>query len=207
MGHRMVYFLLLRIKGHRCLLNVIDEITGFGSFIFSMLAYIIKYLSVIMLPVYIYYKDDTFLYKTGLFHAHTSHSLRVSIPIVKYVKNGHIIFGSAINAERAAWSSQKDIPFAGVDGSHHTRVCPVAIGRMVAEISARDCIRVRQFLQFLRILVWAFHVLRQWGKGLSCSSCNAAVMHLSDPASPHCTPIVYHLRRVKISALYSQTYA
>ena len=58
---------------------------------------------VIMLPVYTYYKDDTFLYKTGSFHAFMFHSLRVPIQIVKYVKNRHIIFASAINAERAAW--------------------------------------------------------------------------------------------------------
>ena len=36
------------------------------------------------------HKDDTFLYKTGLFHAFMSLSLRVPIQILKYVKNGHI---------------------------------------------------------------------------------------------------------------------
>ena len=72
-------FLLLLIKGHRCLLNVIDQTTGSGSFIFSRLAYIIRYVYVIMLPAYIYYKDDTFLYKTDLFHAFMFHSLQVPI--------------------------------------------------------------------------------------------------------------------------------
>ena len=41
---------------------------------------------VIMLPIYIYYKDGIFLYKTCLFHAFMSRSLRVPIQIVKYVK-------------------------------------------------------------------------------------------------------------------------
>ena len=57
----------------------------------------------IMLSVYIYHKDSTFLYKTGLFHAFMSHSLRVPVQIVKYVKNGHFIFGSAIKVARGAW--------------------------------------------------------------------------------------------------------
>ena len=56
-----------------------------------------------MLPIYIYHKDGTFLYKTGLFHAFMSNSLRVPIQIWKYVKNGHIIFGGAINVARVAW--------------------------------------------------------------------------------------------------------
>ena len=77
---------------------------------------------------------------------------------------------------------------------------------MVAEMSTRDCIRVWQFLQFLRILVWAFPVIRQWGKGLSCNSCQAFVMHLDNLALPYCTPLVYHLRRVNILALYSQQF-
>ena len=57
----------------------------------------------IMLPAYIYHKDGTFLYKTGLFHAFMSHSLRVPVQIMKYVKNGHFIFGSAIKVAREAW--------------------------------------------------------------------------------------------------------
>ena len=56
-----------------------------------------------MLPIYIYRKDGTFLYKTGLFHAFMSDSLRVPVQIVKYVKNGHFIFGSAIKVAREAW--------------------------------------------------------------------------------------------------------
>ena len=58
---------------------------------------------VIILPVYINHKDCTFLYKTDLFHAFMSNSLRVPAQIVKYVKNGHVIFGRAINVARAAW--------------------------------------------------------------------------------------------------------
>ena len=56
-----------------------------------------------MFPVYIYHEDGTFLYKTGVFHAFMSDRLRVPIQIVKCVKNGHTIFGSAINVARAAW--------------------------------------------------------------------------------------------------------
>ena len=56
-----------------------------------------------MLSVYIYHKDGTFLYNTGLFHAIMSNSLRVPVQIVKYVKNGHFIFGSAIKVAREAW--------------------------------------------------------------------------------------------------------
>ena len=56
----------------------------------------------IMLPVYIYHKDGTFLNKTGLFHASMSHSLRVPVHIVKYVKNGHFIFRGAIKFAREA---------------------------------------------------------------------------------------------------------
>ena len=96
--------------------------------------------------------------------------------------------------------------FSSPHDSHHTRVCPVAIVHMVAEISGRDCTHVRQFLQFQRILLWVFHVLKQWGKCLSCSSCHALVMHLSDLALPHCTPLVCQLHRVKISALCSQRF-
>ena len=58
---------------------------------------------VIMLPDYIFHKDGTFLYKTGLCSAVMSHSLRVRIQIVKFVTNEHIIFGSAINVARVAW--------------------------------------------------------------------------------------------------------
>ena len=49
-----------------------------------------------MLPIYIYHKEGTFLYKTGLFHALMSHCLGAQTQMVKYVKNGHVIFGSAI---------------------------------------------------------------------------------------------------------------
>ena len=56
-----------------------------------------------MLPAYIHHKDGTFLYKIGLFHTLMPHSLRVPIQIVKYFKNGHIIFGGAIDIARAAW--------------------------------------------------------------------------------------------------------
>ena len=57
----------------------------------------------IMFSVYIYHKDGIFLYKTGLFHALMSHSLRVPVQIVKYVKDGHFTFGSAIKVASEAW--------------------------------------------------------------------------------------------------------
>ena len=44
------------------------------------------------------------------------------------------------------------------------------------------------------------------GKDLSCSSCHALVMHPSDPAWTHYTPLACQLCRVKISALYSQQF-
>ena len=56
-----------------------------------------------MLPIYIYHKEGTFFYNIGLFHAFMSHSLRVPIQILKYVKNAHITFGGAIYVARAAW--------------------------------------------------------------------------------------------------------
>ena len=50
---------------------------------------------VIRLPVYIYHSDGTFLYKTDLLHASMSHNLRAPVQIVKHVKNGYFIYGSA----------------------------------------------------------------------------------------------------------------
>ena len=101
-GLRHSIFLSLLTKGHRCLLNLIDELTAFSSF-FIFQAGLHYQVLVIMLRIYIYPTDGKFLYKTGLFHAFMSHSLRVPIQIVKYVKNGHFIFGSAIKVAREAW--------------------------------------------------------------------------------------------------------
>ena len=71
--------------------------------IFIFQAGLYRQVSAIMLPIYIYHKDSTFLCKTGLFHASMSHSLRIPIQIVKYDKNRHIIFGCAVDVARAAW--------------------------------------------------------------------------------------------------------
>ena len=71
--------------------------TGSQKYILHFRGYLL------MLPVYIYHKDGTFLYNTGLFHVCVSNSLREPVQIVKYVKNWHFIFGSAITVAREAW--------------------------------------------------------------------------------------------------------
>ena len=117
-----------------------------------------------MLRIYINHQDGTFFYKTGVFHAFMSLSLPVPTKIVKYVKNEHITFGSAINAARGAWYSPNDILFSSPHDSHHTRVCPVAIGHMVAEISGQDYTRLRKYLQFLCILLCGISRVKAMGK-------------------------------------------
>ena len=54
------------------------------SIIFIFQAVLYYQIYMIILPVYIYHKDGTFLYKIGLFHPFISRSLRVPIQIVKY---------------------------------------------------------------------------------------------------------------------------
>ena len=67
--------------------------------LFSGPAYI-KYIG--MLPVYIDHKDGTFHYRTHLFHAPMSHSLRAPTNINHEIcQKWAYLFGSAINVARA----------------------------------------------------------------------------------------------------------
>ena len=126
------------------------------------------------------------------------HSLGVPIQIVKYVKKG-IIF-SEVPLTLHVWRANHQTTF-------HSPACTILI-TLVFVLQRSDIWLPRcppgiapgpcsACLQFLHILLRVFHVLKQWGKGLSCTQCHVLVMLSSDLALPHSTFLVRQLRRVK----------
>ena len=65
---------------------------------------------------------------------------------------------------------------SSVYDSHHTRVCTVAMGHVVVDISARDRNAVRHFLKFLRISL-SVSPAEAMGKCRFYGSCHALTVH------------------------------
>ena len=113
---------------------------------------------------------------------------------------------SASGSARDARQYLTDSAFASLINSLPTRVFPMPIGPVVAELSSRDGTHVCPILTFLTISPATFPMLKQRRNRRFSSSCHAPVLHLSDPVSRRESSSIRSLRRVQISAGYRQRF-
>ena len=131
---------------------------------------------------------------------HSCPVVSVQRRIVKFVKMGISFSEVHFSVALPAWWSPNDIPFASLHDSLDTRVFPVAIGHLVARISARDCTRVRQLLQF-----WG---LKKWGNAAFMARATHSLCSIVSPFCHTTLPwyVIYVMRKFQPSTPSGSAY-
>ena len=113
---------------------------------------------------------------------------------------------SAFGSARGAHHPPTRTSFASPINSLPTRVDPVPIGPIAAELSSRDWNRVWHFSHFPRTWSRTLPMLRLRGKCRFSRTRHAPVLHTSEPVPRLTSGPQRHLGRVQISAPHSRPF-